>query len=137
MPWAVPAAVKARRALEEKESCMQKALEEYFATQHDPAPPTHAELASKHGVAKSTLSARINGRPSKLVTAGKWQKILPDEEKLLVNYLQETARRGFPDTQKRCILRANEILRIRSGNRDAKVGACWLDRFLQCHHDKI
>ena len=57
MPRTVPAAVKARRALEEKESCMQKALEEYFATQQDSVPPTHAELANKHGITKSTLSA--------------------------------------------------------------------------------
>ena len=116
---------------------MQKALEEYFATLQDSVPPTRAELANKHGVAKSTLSARINGRPSKLVSASKRQKIFPDEEKLIVDYLQETARRGFPDTQKRCIFRANEILRMRSGNRDAKVGSCWLRRFLQRHHDKI
>ena len=35
---------------------MQKALEEYFATQQDPAPPTCADLANKHGVMISTLS---------------------------------------------------------------------------------
>jgi len=112
MPWTVPAAVKAQRALEEKESHMQKALEEYFATQQDSVPPTCAELANKHGVAKSTLSARINGCPSKLVSAGKQQKIFPDEERLVVNYLQETACRGFPDTQKRCTFHANEILHM-------------------------
>ena len=91
---------------------MQKALEEYFVTQHDPAPPTHAELATKHGIAKSTLSAQINGCPSKLVSASKQQKIFPGEERLIVDYLQETARRGFPDTQKRCVLHANEILHM-------------------------
>jgi len=110
MPQPVPAAVKARRALEEKESCIQKALEEYFATRDNSAPPTHADLANKHGIAKSTLSAQINGRPLKVVSSSKWQKIFPDEERLIVNYLQETARRGFPDTQKRCILHSNEIL---------------------------
>jgi len=77
--------------------------------------PTHADLANKHGIAKSTLSARINGCPSKLVSASKWKNIFPDEERLIVNYLQETARRGFPDTPKQCILCANEILRMRSG----------------------
>ena len=79
---------------------MQKALEEYFATLQDSAPPTCAELANKHGIAKSTLSARINGHPSKLVSASKWQRIFPDEEKLIIDYLHETACRGFPDTQK-------------------------------------
>ena len=103
MPGPVPAAVKARRTLQEKEDNLQKALEEYLTTRDQKPPPSQDAIARQFGVARSTLSARIKGRPSKLASASQRQKIYPDEEQLIIDYLQETARRGFPDTQIRCV----------------------------------
>jgi len=137
MPGQIPEAVKKRNNLEEHESAIQKAMEEYLATRDQPSPPGQTMLANKYGVPRSTLTARIQGRPSKLDSASKQQKILPEEEELIVAYLQETARRGFPDTKKRCVRRANEILRARSGNPTATVGISWLGRFLHRHRDKV
>ena len=137
MPGLVPAAVKARKTLQEKEDNLQKALEEYLKTRDQKPPPSQDAIARQFGVPRSTLSARIKGRPSKLASASQRQKIYPDEEQLIIDYLQETARRGFPDTQIRCIRRVNEILVARSGNKDARVGIRWLGRFLHRHHDKL
>ena len=110
MPGLVPAAVKARKSLQEKEDNIQKALQEYLNTQDQKPPPSQDTIASQFGVARSTLSACIKGCPSKLASQSQQQKIYPDEEQQIINYLQETACRGFPDTQKQCIRHANEIL---------------------------
>ena len=53
--------------------------------------------------------AQINGCTSKIKSAGQQQKICPDEEQLLVDYLQETACQGFPDT-----LKGPPIMQMRS-----------------------
>ena len=137
MPGLVPVAVKARKTLQEKEDNIHKALQEYLNTWDQKPPPSQDTIASQFGVARSTLSARIKGRPSKLESQSRQQKIHPDEEQQIVNYLQETVRRGFPDTQRRCIRHANEILTARSGNKGARVGIHWLSCFLHRHHDKL
>jgi hypothetical protein len=112
MPGRLPTAVKARRVLLEKEANVQKAVDEYWATWDDNEPPSKTALAAKHHMPLSTLGARIGGRSSKLASAGLQQKISPDEECLLVDYLEETAHWGFLDTKRRCIQCANEILHI-------------------------
>lgn len=122
MPGPVPAAVKARRTLQKKEDNLQKALEEYLNTRDKKPPPSQDAIVRQFGVARSTLSARIKGCTSKLASASQRQKIYPDEERLICDYLQETVHRGFPDTQKSCIQHVNEILTARSGNKDAQVG---------------
>ena len=137
MPDSIPKAAKAKEAAIKKEEALQRAVEEFQQTRGLPSAPSQGSLAKKHSVARSTLQARINGRTSKIESAGQQQKIRPDEEQLLVDYLQETARRGFPDTLKRATRRANEILRMRSGNPDATVGQHWLDRFMDRHHDEL
>ena len=137
MPGPVPAAVKARKTLQEKEDNIQKAVQEYLDTRDQKPPPSQETISSQFGVAQLTLSARIKGRPSKLASQSQQQKLYPDEEQQIVNYLQQTARRGFPDTQRRCIRHANDILIARSGNKNARVGIRWLGRFLHRHHDEI
>ena len=97
MPGQIPEAVKKQNNFEEHESAIQKAME-YLATWDQPSPPGQTMLANKYGVPRSMLTAQTQGHPSKLDSASKQQKI-PLEE-LIVAYLQETACRGFPDTQK-------------------------------------
>jgi len=69
MPGPVPAAVKARRTLQEKEDNLQKALEEYLNTWDPKPPPSQDAISRQFGVKRSTLSARIQGRTSKLASA--------------------------------------------------------------------
>ena len=103
MPGQIPEAVKKQNNLEKHESAIQKAMGEYLATRDQPSPPGQTMCANKYGVPRSTLSAQIQGRPSKLDSASKQQRILPEDEQLIVAYLQETAHRGFPDTWKQCV----------------------------------
>jgi len=70
-------------------------MEEYLATWDQPSPPGQTMLANKYGVPRSMLTAQIQGHPSKLDSASKQQKILPEEEELIVAYLQETVQ-GLP-----------------------------------------
>ena len=98
MPRNVSQAEKVRKELEDYEERLAKALAEWEATRKQVPRPTQEALASKWDVKWSTLTARINGRPSKLESAKKCQVLYPNEEQCLVEYLQETARRGFPDT---------------------------------------
>ena len=100
MPPKVSQAEKARKDLEDQEVRMAKAVAEWEATRMQKPQPTQQSIADKWGVKQPTLTAQINGRLSKLQSASQQQKIHPDEEKVLVEYLQETARRGFPDTKK-------------------------------------
>jgi len=137
IPRNVLQAEKARKELEDYEERMAKALAEWEATRKQMPQPTQEALAIKWDVKQPTLTARINGRPSKMESAKKHQLLHPNEEQCLVEYLQETARRGFPDTRKRCIRHANEILCQRLGNPKAAVGKRWLDHFLLRHHDQL
>ena len=137
MPGPVPPAVRAQKTLQQKEDDLQKAVQGYLNTQDQKPPPTQDAIASQFGIAQSTLSVCIKGHPSRLASSSQQQKLYPDEEQLIIDYLQETVCRGFPDTQKQCVRHANDILIARSGNKDAQVGIRWLGCFLHCHHDKI
>ena len=137
MPGPIPKAAKAKEAAIKREEAIQRAVEEFQETQGLPSALSQGLLASKHGIPRSTLQARINGRTSKIKSAGQQQKLRPDEEQLLVDYLQETARQGFPDTSKRATMCANEILCMRLGDPSAMVGKNWIDRFMKRHHDKL
>ena len=93
--------------------------------------------AQRFGIPKSTLSARLNGRLSKLESTKLRQKLFPEEEQVLLEYLKDAARRGFPDTRERCKRRANEILRTRSMGLECPVSRSWLDHFLDRHGSSI
>ena len=122
---------------QELESKMIAAVAEFWKTRQEIPPPTCISIAEKYGVPLSTFKARILGRPSKIDAAAARQKIHLREEEVLVAYLKETSRRGFPDTRRRCVRRANEILRARTGNPSDRVSRSWLDCFLWRHNDKI
>jgi hypothetical protein len=103
MPVWLPTAVKARHTLVEKELNVQEAVNEFWATQDDIEPPSQSAIAAKHCIPLSTLTAHIRGCPSKLASASQQLKILPNEELLVVDYLEEAVHQGFPDTKSRCI----------------------------------
>ena len=98
MPCKVSQAVKSRKELQEYEDRLQEAVDEYWATQDQTPLPSQVAIAARHKVKGSTLSARIRGRPSNLESASRSQKIYLDEERVIVDYLQETGHRGFQDT---------------------------------------
>ena len=121
----------------ELELKMIAAVAEFWKTCKETPHPTCILIAEKHGVPLSTFKACILGWPSKINAAAAWQKIHPCEEEVLVAYLKETSCWGFPDTRRRCVWRANEILCAWTGNPSDHVSHSWLDCFLCCHKDDI
>ena len=102
MPASIPKAAKAKEVAIKKEEAIQRAVEEFQQNLGLPSALSHGLLAKKHGIARLTLQAQIK-------SAGQQQKICPDEEQLLVDYLQETAHQGFPD-----MLKGQPIVQMRS-----------------------
>jgi len=64
-------------------------------------------------------------------------KLTPEEEAVLVQYLIETAKHGFPDTPRRAAMCANCILRERTSDPTACVGQNWINRFLNRHKTQL
>jgi len=91
------AAQQCRIKNEDYEELVSKAMEAY----HQMPSSQKARLcicAHKFGIPKSTLSAHLNGRLSKLESTKLRQKLFPEEEQVLLEYLKDAARRGFSDT---------------------------------------
>lgn len=120
-----------------RERAVAAALKEWKATRNDPNPITKVDLARKHGLPRSTLGDYINGGLTKAESVAMRGKLTYDEEMVMVQYLIEAARRGFPDTCKRAEMRANQILRSRKKDPDAEVSHSWLDRFMDRHSDQL
>jgi len=94
-------------------------------------------IADAFGVPPMSLQNQINGVESKKDSAARCQKVLSEEETVMVQYLIETARWGFPNTPQHAVRRANQILREHTGDPDATVGQNWLNRFLDRHTDQL
>jgi len=94
-------------------------------------------IADAFGVPQMSLWNRINSIESKKDSAARCQKVLPEEETVMVQYLIETAKWGFPDTPWCTVRHANQILREHTGDPDATVGQNWLNRFLNRHTDQL
>jgi len=91
------AAQQRRIKNEDYEELISTAMEAY----HQMPSSQKAKLricAQRFGIPKSTLSARLNGRLSKLESTKLRQKLFLEEEQVLLEYLKDAARRGFPDT---------------------------------------
>jgi hypothetical protein len=69
------------------------------------------------------------------------QKILAAEEHLMVHFLLESAKRGFPLSHEQIQNYANTIIERRKGESfepaKDKVGHQWIFRFLDRHHNKL
>ena len=63
------------------------------------------------------------------------QKLKPSEEQTLVNFLIESAERGFPQTLHQIENFANLIRQSRLGPECEKVGENWVGRFLDRHRE--
>src|SRR5258706_3292487 len=116
---------------------MIAAIVEFWKTREQTPPPTCILIAEKYRVPVSTLKARILGQTSKINAAAAQQKIHLCEEEVLVAYLKEMSRHGFPDTRKHCVQCANEILHAHTGNPSDHMSQSWLDHFLCCHNDEL
>ena len=122
---------------EEKRDQLEKALLKAQERAGRSEDPNFSELAAEFHVPHSTLSHHFNGRTSKREDGIK-RRILPLEaEHALVAFLDEAARRGFPETAETAREHATAILRSISGDKTATIGKNWMDRFLERHADRL
>jgi len=65
--------------------------------------------------------------------------MLPEEEKIAIDFILELASRGRPLNKQRTRDHVNKICRARLGAEfpEGGVGECWIDRFLDRHRDLI
>ncbi|PVH92081.1 hypothetical protein DM02DRAFT_663292 [Periconia macrospinosa] len=87
-----------------------------------------AEMAKKHGVARSTLSRKHRGVSGSRAEAGLARRILqPEQEAELVKYTEELTERKLPPTREMVQNYAFDI----AGH---PVSESWVTRFLHRHH---
>jgi len=113
------------------------AYAEYLRILETGAKPKVKTIADAFGAPRTNLRRMISGVESKEESAAKRQILYEQEEAIMVQYLIETAKCGFPDTPPRAIQRANQILRERTGDANANLGNNWIHRFLQRHKKQL
>ena len=129
--------VKKHKANKANESRLHKAAEIYLeSAKSGPRKLSFREIEEMFpGVKKSTLERYINGKgKSMLEFNATKQKLSQVEENTLVDFILESADRGFP--LKHCEIRhyANAILQSR---RCDPVSNFWIFRFLDRHHEQL
>jgi hypothetical protein len=115
------------------ELALQKAQEIKGCGEH----PNLSELADEFNVPRSTLGHHLNGRMSKREAGIKCRLLPLEAEYALVSFLEEAARRGFPETKETAKAYALAILRNLNGDPTAGIGQKWMDRFLERHAERL
>ncbi len=138
---AVPKALSQRRKQTTKHANLEAAAEAFRKAKilghFEDGKLTYERVASHYGVPVGTLHRAVNGGRTMAEYAASQQKLSPGEEEKLVNYLLESADRGFPHERNQIVNCANSILQRRLGKADEYVGKAWVDRFLQRHESKL
>ncbi len=92
------------------------------------------QAAKKYGVGKTTLQRRLNGVLSQKGRRAPNNKLQPAEERALVNWILEIARRGFPayiiDVKR---IATQLIIHRGSSTPPPEIGKLWVYRFLKRH----
>jgi len=116
----------------------EAAYKEYLLTRHlGILAPKVSELARKHDAPYSTLNHRIAGHGTKAEAADEQRSISVASEATLVDYLRETAERGFPDTIKRAERRATQILWDVTNDPTAELGKNWVQKMLRRNWESL
>jgi hypothetical protein len=136
---ALSKAAKKHQSRQEEDQMMAAAVEACRSEIEKPSKPHKSirQVARDFKVDRKTLGRRLEGEQSmSTFNAGK-QKLTPAEESVVVDFVMESADRGFPLTHRNIELQANTILRSRSGDEAEPVGPSWIDRFLTRHREQL
>jgi hypothetical protein len=129
--------IKARRS---QNAAMQKAIDAYHCEQEKDEKDRKGlrVIAAKYKVHYSTLGrlAKDGKRNMSAFNASK-QKLSAAEERVLVDFIKESADRGFPMTHSTINTYANAVLQTRVGPDFEPVGPNWIFRFLDRHRDEL
>jgi hypothetical protein len=91
----------------------------------------YAEIAKRHGVARSTLSRKHRGISGSRAEAGLARRNLqPEQEAELVKYIEDLTERKLPPTREMVQNYASDI----AGH---PVSESWVTRFLRRHQDEL
>src|SRR5436190_8441116 len=92
--------------------------------------------AKTYVVPRSTLQARLKGRPSKLGSRAKNRKLLECEEEALIKWIHNMARRGFPPHIIDVRRMAQTLLTRRGSDAsNTSIGKHWVYKFIRQHPD--
>lgn len=124
-----------------KESKLREAIKAYCDEQSKPAhlrKGAHT-IAHEYGIPHQykTITNRYNGGRSNAEMHEAQQKLKPSEEQVLINFLNESAERGFPQDLTQITNVANLIRQSRLGTACEKVGESWVGRFLDRHREVL
>jgi len=127
----------AEKLRQEHRAKTKLAYAEYLRVLETGTKPKVKTIADAFGAPRTNLRNMINGVESKEESAAKRQILYEQEEIPIMQYLIETAKHGFPDTPRRAVRRANQILQERTSDANASVGKNWIRRFLQRHKNQL
>lgn len=116
---------------------MDAAVAYFHETRDRPKPPSLRQICTQFGVKRTTLTARLAGRPSKAESNADRSHFSAAESGVLVDFLIDIASRAFPDTRKRFKNRINVILQAKYGDPAFEIDEQWVDRFLERHSDRV
>jgi hypothetical protein len=139
MPYkALSERIKNQKQSRLKEVRISRAVEDYRAELSKPDPQKRAcTIAKEHGIEKSykTIINRYNNGRSIQEAHEDQQKLTTAEEAVLIDFLQQSADRGFPQSHHNITQYANLIHKNRLGEDCEKLGDTWVTRFLNRHRD--
>jgi len=93
--------------------------------------PSITKIARQHGIPKSTLTDRINGRKAASVRNQHFQRLSPEEEAAICGWILRLQAWGWPPRVEQVRSIAAELL-VKKGN-DKPVGINWPQKFLKRH----
>ena len=117
---------------------LQAALDEYKHEQEKPKAICQGlrPIAKEHGVAWRTLGDHANGKQSMSVFHESKTKLTHSEERVLVDFILESAERALSLSRDNIVVHANEILKARK-IRGEPVGIVWINRFLDRYRSEL
>jgi len=85
--------------------------------------------AKAYGIPPSTLRDRINGATNSAISHQYQQRLIPQQEDFLVQWILEEEARGYPPSHARVREMANRILRINGESNP--IGQAWIPGFIR------
>lgn len=129
--------VKRQKLRRRENSKLQDAVDEYKIEQQKEGKKRGLRpIAEKHGVNFKTLSNLVNGGRSMSAFNASKQKLTHPEERVLVDFILESADCGLPLSHKNIQNHANAIIAGRDVPGDP-VGEAWVLRFMDRYRDEL
>jgi hypothetical protein len=132
--------IKCQKQSRLREKKIKQAVEAYRAELKKTGPQKGVRtIAKEHDIEKcyKTILNRYNNMRSTQDAHEDQQKLTAAEEAVVVDFLEQSADRGFPQSRHNITQYANLIRNNRLGEDCEKIGDTWVGRFLQRHYDKL